>query len=78
MRIACNFSSTYLFSAAKVPYNIIVKAFNLAGYGKEQQLYCFTQEGGTSQYTCTSQYVVVQQQAFDPLYTHTHTHTHTL
>ena len=34
-------------AAAEVPYNITVKALNLAGCGKEQQLYCFSQEGGT-------------------------------
>ena len=32
-------------AAAEVPYNISVKAINLAGCGEEQQLYCFTQEG---------------------------------
>ena len=32
--------------AAEVPYNITVKAVNLAGYGEEEQVYCFTQEGG--------------------------------
>ena len=34
------------FVAGEVPYNITVKALNLAGCGEEQQLYCFTQEGG--------------------------------
>ena len=33
-------------TAGEVPYNITVKALNLAGCGDEQQLYCFTQEGG--------------------------------
>ena len=35
-------------TAGEVPYNITVKALNLAGCGDEQQLYCFTQEGGTN------------------------------
>ena len=34
------------FSAAEVPYSIIVKAINLAGCGEENQTYCFIQEGG--------------------------------
>ena len=36
----------YLLAAGEVPYNITVKALNLAGCGEEEQLYCFTQEGG--------------------------------
>ena len=36
----------FFFTVSEVPYNITVKALNLAGCGKEQQLYCFTQEGG--------------------------------
>ena len=35
----------FLLIAAKVPYNITVRALNLAGCGQEQQIYCFTQEG---------------------------------
>ena len=35
------------FLEAEVPYNITVKALNLAGCGEEQQVYCFTQEGGS-------------------------------
>ena len=43
------YGSVYLFfTAGEVPYNITVKALNLAGCGEEQQLYCFTQEGGTN------------------------------
>ena len=34
------------FAAGEVPYNITVKALNLAGCGKEKQIYCFTKEGG--------------------------------
>jgi hypothetical protein len=34
-------------TATEVPYNITVKAHNLAGCGEEQQVYCFTQEGGS-------------------------------
>ena len=34
------------FAVGEVPYNITVKALNLAGCGEEEQLYCFTQEGG--------------------------------
>ena len=30
----------------EVPYSIKVKALNSAGCGEEQQIYCFTQEGG--------------------------------
>ena len=48
---ACCFNSLFLFSASEVPYNITVKALNLAGCGEEQQLYCFTQEGGNYMYT---------------------------
>ena len=40
----------FTFSAGKVPYNITVKALNLAGCGEEQQLYCFTEEGGSYMY----------------------------
>ena len=29
-----------------VPYEIRVKAINLAGCGEQQYVYCFTQEGG--------------------------------
>lgn len=31
----------------EVPYKFVVKARNLAGCGEEEQVYCFTQEGGT-------------------------------
>ena len=34
------------FAAGEVPYNITVKAINLAGCGEEKQIYCFTKEGG--------------------------------
>ena len=34
-----------IFSEAEVPYNITVKAVNLAGCSQERQVYCFTQEG---------------------------------
>ena len=37
---------TFCSVAAEVPYNVTVKALNLAGCGEEQQIYCFTQEGG--------------------------------
>ena len=30
-----------------VPYNITVKAVNLAGSSKERQVYCFVMEGGS-------------------------------
>ena len=43
-------SFVYPFSAGEVPYNITVKALNLAGCSEEQQLYCFTQEGGIHTY----------------------------
>ena len=33
-------------AAGEVPYNITVKAVNLAGCGQEGRIYCFTQEGG--------------------------------
>ena len=33
--------------ALGVPYNITVRALNLAGCGEEQKIYCFTQEGGS-------------------------------
>ena len=32
---------------AEVPYNVKVKALNLVGCGAVQQVYCFTQEGGS-------------------------------
>ena len=35
-------------SEPEVPYNVTVKALNAAGCGPEQQLYCFTREGGIS------------------------------
>ena len=35
-----------IFAASEVPYNVTVKALNLAGCGEENQTYCFTQEGG--------------------------------
>jgi hypothetical protein len=31
--------------AAEIPYNITVKAVNLAGCGRELQVYCFSREG---------------------------------
>ena len=34
------------FLAGGVPYNITVKAVNLAGCGQERHIYCFTEEGG--------------------------------
>ena len=37
---------TFCSIAAETPYAVIVKALNLAGCGEEQQIYCFTQEGG--------------------------------
>ena len=36
-------------AAGEVPYNITVEAVNLAGCSQEQQIYCFTQEGGMVQ-----------------------------
>ena len=36
----------YFYAAGEVPYNITVKALNLAGCGEEEHVYCFTQEGG--------------------------------
>ena len=38
--------SSLLIAVAEVPYNVTVKALNLAGCGEESQMYCFTQEGG--------------------------------
>ena len=35
-----------LLPAGMVPYEIRVKAINMAGCGEEQYSYCFTQEGG--------------------------------
>ena len=35
-----------IISEPAVPYSITVKALNLAGCGEEEQVYCFTQEGG--------------------------------
>ena len=35
-----------LLADREVPYNITVRALNLAGCGEVQQIYCFTQEGG--------------------------------
>lgn len=35
-----------LYTEEETPYNVTVKAVNLAGCGKEVQIYCFTQEGG--------------------------------
>ena len=35
-----------------MPYNVTVKALNVAGCGRELQLYCFTQEGGMCNNKC--------------------------
>ena len=40
----------FYFVEIETPYNITVKALNLAGCGEEQQIYCFTQEGGSYSY----------------------------
>ena len=43
--------------AAETPYAVTVKALNLPGCGKEQQIYCFTQEGGITlliQFVCAN------------------------
>ena len=82
--------SYYIYAAGETPYNITVKALNLAGCGKEKQLYCFTQEGGIYKPTiiylyhcsCNSRILLslsvrVCICACTSTYTHTHTHTHT-
>ena len=54
-----------MFAAGEVPYNITVRALNLAGCGELQQIYCFTQEGGKlnlliAAFNCmTSCYIIV-------------------
>jgi hypothetical protein len=40
------------FLEPAIPYSVTVKALNLAGCGQEQQIYCFTQEGGIHARTC--------------------------
>ena len=41
-----------LTSEPEVPYNVTVKPLNAAGCGPEQQLYCFTREGGIENTSC--------------------------
>ena len=69
---ACRFSSLFLSIAGEVPYNITVRALNLAGCGQQQQLYCFTQEGGKSPYYMLLVLLVHQWISPPPLHTHTH------
>ena len=42
-----------LTSEPEVPYNVTVKPLNAAGCGPEQQLYCFTREGGIENTSCS-------------------------
>ena len=45
-KVNSNTDEPSLLVEAGVPYNVTVKAVNLAGCGKEMNIYCFTQERG--------------------------------
>ena len=44
-----DFDSVLYISGGMVPYEILITAINFAGCGEQQNIYCFTQEGGNMQ-----------------------------